>query len=76
MSWSNATHVRLLNASIASEGNFACEISTQNLSTIRYEREIKVYGKCETFLPSSLDQIWLLILVAKISCHFTFGGDS
>lgn len=42
---SNATHVRLLNASLESEGLYACEISSQNLSTIRYEREIRVYGK-------------------------------
>ena len=46
MSQSNATHVRLLNASLESDGSYACEISTQNLSTIRHEREIRVYGWC------------------------------
>lgn len=45
MSSSNATHVRLLNASLDSEGLYACEISSQNLSTIKHEREIKVYGE-------------------------------
>lgn len=45
MSGSNATHVRLLNASLDSEGLYACEISSENLSTIRHEKEIKVYGK-------------------------------
>lgn len=45
MSGSNATHVRLLNASLESEGAYACEISSENLSTIRHEREIKVYGE-------------------------------
>lgn len=44
MSSSNATHVKILNASVEFGAIFACEISTQNLSTIRFEKEIKVYG--------------------------------
>lgn len=44
MSSSNATHVHMLNASLDTEATYACEISTQDLSTIRYQKEIRVYG--------------------------------
>lgn len=49
MGSSNATHVRLLNASADTEGVFACEISTENLSTVRAERELRLFGEYRDF---------------------------
>lgn len=78
MGSSNATHVRLLNATLESEGLYACEISTQNLSTIRSEREIRVYGKCneraserETFNELYFLRLFIAPLrVLSVTGHF------
>lgn len=45
MRQSNATHVRMVNASWDTEGSYSCEISTQTLTTVKMDKDIRLYGK-------------------------------